>query len=194
MSAQLGVVLALLAAAIAMFAMNRPRMDAVALVMLTAAAVHQGDQHERSAGRLQRFEYRVDRGVVRHRRRFGAHGRGPAARRLAHRQGRGQRNQVARSADARRVRPRVDDEFHGRHRHLHSGGAPRRPNHRHGSRSIDDATEFLRSNQRHDDAGRDRAQSGRQQRTGPQRPSSPAFSSSASRRSACRSWSWASFT
>jgi di/tricarboxylate transporter len=36
MSAELAVVLVLLAAAIAMFALNRPRMDAVALIMLTA--------------------------------------------------------------------------------------------------------------------------------------------------------------
>src|SRR5262245_42293990 len=36
MSADLGVVLALLAVAIAMFAIGRPRMDAVALLMLTA--------------------------------------------------------------------------------------------------------------------------------------------------------------
>ncbi len=36
MSADLAVVLALLAAAIAMFAINRPRMDAVALIVLTA--------------------------------------------------------------------------------------------------------------------------------------------------------------
>ncbi len=36
MSTQLAVVLLLLAAAIAMFAMNKPRMDAVALIMLTA--------------------------------------------------------------------------------------------------------------------------------------------------------------
>jgi len=36
MSSDLAVVLALLAAAIAMFALNRPRMDAVALIMLTA--------------------------------------------------------------------------------------------------------------------------------------------------------------
>jgi hypothetical protein len=36
MSASLGVVLVLLAAAIAMFAINRPRLDAVALIMLVA--------------------------------------------------------------------------------------------------------------------------------------------------------------
>src|SRR5262245_53610192 len=36
MSAQLGIVLVLLAAAIVMFAINTPRMDAVALIMLTA--------------------------------------------------------------------------------------------------------------------------------------------------------------
>src|SRR5262245_566032 len=36
MSTDLAVVLVLLAAAIAMFAVNRPRMDAVALIMLTA--------------------------------------------------------------------------------------------------------------------------------------------------------------
>src|SRR5271165_1840910 len=36
MTNQLAMVLALLAAAICMFAINRPRMDAVALIMLTA--------------------------------------------------------------------------------------------------------------------------------------------------------------
>ena len=36
MTVELGVVLALLAAAIVMFAVGRPRMDAVALLMLTA--------------------------------------------------------------------------------------------------------------------------------------------------------------
>src|SRR5262249_40590976 len=36
MSTHLAAVLVLLAAAIAMFALNRPRMDAVALIMLTA--------------------------------------------------------------------------------------------------------------------------------------------------------------
>src|SRR5262245_24160862 len=36
MSAQLGIVLVLLAAAIVMFAINKPRMDAVALIMLAA--------------------------------------------------------------------------------------------------------------------------------------------------------------
>ena len=37
MSNELAIVLVLLAAAIAMFALNRPRMDAVALIMMTAS-------------------------------------------------------------------------------------------------------------------------------------------------------------
>ena len=40
MNIELAIVLALLAAAVVMFALGKPRMDAVALLMLVAAAAH----------------------------------------------------------------------------------------------------------------------------------------------------------
>ena len=49
MSVDLAIVLLLLAAAIAMFVINRPRMDAVALIMLAALPLHR--RHHRWARR-----------------------------------------------------------------------------------------------------------------------------------------------
>ena len=71
----LAIVLALLAAAIVMFAINKPRMDAVALIMLTALPFTGVLTHGRGAGGLQRSEHRPDRGAVRDWRRLGADGR-----------------------------------------------------------------------------------------------------------------------
>ena len=55
----LAIVLVLLAAAIVMFAINRPRLDAVALIMLTVLPFTGVHHHGRGAGRLQRSEHRL---------------------------------------------------------------------------------------------------------------------------------------
>ena len=193
MSTQLAVVLVLLVAAIVMFAINKPRMDAVALIMLTVlpftGVITMG---EALAGFsdpnivLIAALFVIGDGLVR---------TGVAQRLgdwLTAKAGQ-QRDAAARPADARRVRTRRDDEFDRRHGDLHSGRAADRAEHRHGAEPADDAAELRRADQRHDDAGRDRAESGRQQRAGPPRRRQ-GFTSSASRRSACRSWSSASST
>ena len=46
MTTDLAIVLLLLAAAIAMFIADRPRMDAVALIMIVSDAVHRHHQHQ----------------------------------------------------------------------------------------------------------------------------------------------------
>jgi di/tricarboxylate transporter len=53
MNTELAVVLGLLVSAVAMFVINKPRMDAVALIML-GASLHRGDHHGRDTGGLQR--------------------------------------------------------------------------------------------------------------------------------------------
>ncbi len=77
MNTDLAIVLLLLAAAIVMFAINKPRMDAVALIMLTALPFTGVITHGRGAGWLQRSEHRPDRSAVRDRRWPGADGRRP---------------------------------------------------------------------------------------------------------------------
>jgi hypothetical protein len=47
-----------------MFAINTPRIGAVALIVQTVLPLT-GDFHGRGAGRVQRFEYRAHRGAVR---------------------------------------------------------------------------------------------------------------------------------
>jgi hypothetical protein len=164
MNAELAVVLALLVAAVAMFVINKPRMDAVALIMLTAlpftGVVSMGETlagFSDSNIVLIAALFVIGEGLVRT-------GRGPTAGRLARRQGRQQRNPAARPADAGGRYPRLDHEFDRRDRHLHSGRAAHRPKHRHAGEPADDADERGRADQRHDDAGGDRAQPGRQQR------------------------------
>ncbi len=62
-----------------------------------------------------------------------------------------------------------------------------------GAEPADDAAELRRADQRHDDAGRDRAEPGRQQRTRtPRRGGLQFLQLHAVRR--CRSWCWASST
>jgi multisubunit Na+/H+ antiporter MnhG subunit len=66
MSASLGIVLVLLASAIVMFAINKPRLDAVALIMLVALPFT-GVLTMNEAVRLQRPEHRPDRCPFRYR-------------------------------------------------------------------------------------------------------------------------------
>ena len=126
----LAIVLVLLVAAIVMFAINKPRMDAVALIMLVAlpftGVLTMG---EALAGFsdpnivLIAALFVIGEGLVR---------TGVAQRlgRLADRDGRQQRDPADRAADARRLRARRDDELDGRHGHLHSGGAAHLAEHR----------------------------------------------------------------
>ena len=84
MNTDLAIVLGLLVAAIAMFAINKPRMDAVALIMLTVlpftGVITMG---EALAGFSDPNIVLIAR-AVRDRRGAGADRRGAAARRLAH--------------------------------------------------------------------------------------------------------------
>ena len=126
----LAIVLVLLVAAIVMFAINKPRMDAVALIMLMAlpftGVLTMG---EALAGFsdpnivLIAALFVIGDGLVR---------TGVAQRlgRLADRDGRQQRDPADRPADGRRLRARRDDEFDGRHGDLHSGRAAHRAEHR----------------------------------------------------------------
>ena len=85
MNADLAIVLVLLAAAIAMFAINKPRMDAVALIMLTVLPFTGVITMGEALAGFSDPNIVLLGGAVRDRRGPGAHGRGPAARRLAHR-------------------------------------------------------------------------------------------------------------
>ncbi len=170
MTVELGVVLALLAAAIVMFAVGRPRMDAVALLMLTRPPVHGGAQHERGPGRFCRRQRRADRDAVRDRRRAPADRRRAADGRPADREGRHERPAPADPADAVRRRAGRGDEFDRRGRHLHPGRPARRAAHRGLGLPPDDAAQCGRAVERHDHAGGDGTEPCRQQRAGPTGP------------------------
>ncbi|MCR6654164.1 MAG: hypothetical protein NVV73_22965 [Cellvibrionaceae bacterium] len=80
-SSDLAIVLTLLAATVVMFALNRPRMDAVALIMMAALPLTGIISVGESPRRFERSEYSADRNPVCPRRRAGAHRRRPAPRR-----------------------------------------------------------------------------------------------------------------
>ena len=189
----LAIVLALLAAAIVMFAINKPRLDAVALIMLVAlpftGVLTMG---EALAGFsdpnivLIAALFVIGDGLV----------RTGVARRLG--------DWLIVKAGRSEIRlivllmvvvcgARRDDEFDGRYGHLHSGRVAHLEEHRCRAGPADDAAQLRRAHKRHDDACRDGAEPGRQWRTRtPRRRGLSA--SSALRRSACRSSSWASST
>ena len=104
MNESLAIVLALLTAAIAMFVTNRPRMDAVALIMLTALPLTGVlSMNEALAG----FS---DANVVLIAAMF-VMGEGLVRTGVAQRQGGQQRNALARSSNAGRLRSRLDHEL-----------------------------------------------------------------------------------
>ena len=158
------IVLVLLGAAIVMFAINKPRLDAVALIMLVAlpftGVLTMGEAlagFSDSNIVLIAALFVLGDGLVR---------TGVAQRLgdwLIAKAGKSEVRLIV-LADGGRRRPRRDDEFDGGHRHLHSGGVAHLSKHRDRPRQADDAAELRGAHQRHDDACRDRAQSRRQQR------------------------------
>ena len=158
------IVLFLLAAAIVMFAINKPRLDAVALIMLTALPFTGVlTMAEALAGFsdpnivLIAALFVIGDGLVR---------TGVAQQLgdwLITKAGQ-QRNPIDRASDGRGLRAWRDDEFHGCHRDLHSSGVAYRTEHRHRAEPTDDATQRRRADQRHDDACRNRPEPGRERR------------------------------
>ena len=135
MNAELAIVLALLAAAIAMFAINKPRMDAVALIMLTVlpftGVITMGEAlagFSDSNIVLIAALFVIGEGLVR---------TGVAQRLgdwLAAKAGSSEtRLLVLLMLVVRRAR--LDDELDRRRRHLHPGRAAHRAEHRHGRRA-----------------------------------------------------------
>lgn len=102
-------------------------------------AADRRDQHAGGAGRAVRPEHRADCGAFRHWRSAGAHGRGAAAGRLAHPQGRCQRGAADFSDDADRGRCRLLHVLHRSGGHFHSHHAAHRPQGPHSRRPTDDA-------------------------------------------------------
>ena len=169
MNTDLAVVLALLAAAIAMFALNKPRMDAVALLMLTVlpltGVITMGEAlagFSDSSIVLLGALFVIGEGLVR---------TGVAQRLgdwLLQKAGQ-QRDPAHRAADGGRRRARGLHELDGRRGDLHPGRAAHRAEHRRGPEPADDAALLRGADQRHADAGRHGAESGRQQRARPPR-------------------------
>ena len=125
----------LLAAAVAMFVLNRPRMDAVALIMIAALPLTGVITMNEALAGFSDSNVVLIAAAVRDRRGAGAHRRGAAAGRLAGRQGRQQRDPPARPADAGGRRARLGDELDRGGRDLHPGRAAHRPEHRHRRRA-----------------------------------------------------------
>src|SRR5262245_41556305 len=153
---QLVIVLLLLAAAIIMFAINKPRLDAVALIMLTAlpftGVLTMGEAlagFSDSNVVLIAALFVIGEGLVR---------TGVAQRLGDWLIARAGRSEIRHhSTYDCRLRPRRDDELDGRHCDLHSSRIPYCTEHRYQPESADDAAQRRRVDQRHDDAGRDRA-------------------------------------
>ena len=157
----------MLAAAIAMFVINRPRMDAVALLVIVAMPLTGIiTMNEALAGFsdstivLIAALFVIGEGLV----------RTGVARRLGD-----WLDAKAGSSETRLLvllmagggRPRLADELDRGGRDLHPGRAAHLAEPRHGAQPADDAVELRRPDQRHADAGRHRAEPGRQRRTDP---------------------------
>ncbi len=158
MTIDLALVLLLLLAAVAMFVCNKPRMDAVALLMIVLLPLTGVITTSEALAGFQRPEHRVDRGVVRHRRGAGAHRRGAAPGRLARPDRRQQQHTHADPADGGGRRTRRAHEFHRGGCHFHSGGAADFQEHWHPAEPADDAVERCRADQWHVDPGGHRAE------------------------------------
>ena len=167
MNLDLALVLLMLAAAIAMFVINRPRMDAVALLVMVAMPFTGViTMNEALAGFadpsiiLIAALFVIGEGLV----------RTGVARRLGDwldAKAGSSENRLLDPADGGRRRPRLPDELDRCGRHLHPGGAAHLAKSRHGAKPADDAAELRRADQRHADAGGDGAQPGRERRTDP---------------------------
>ena len=192
MTIDLAMVLALLAAAVVMFALGRPRMDAVALLMLALLPLTGViTMNEALAGFsdanvvLIALLFVIGEGLVR---------TGVAQRLgdwLVARAGSSETRLLV-LLMAGRGGPGRGDELDRRGRDLHPDRAADRPEHRHRAQPADDAAERRRPDQRHDDPGRDRAQPRRRCRAAAQRASGFEFFSFTP--FGCRSWRWASST
>ena len=135
MTSQLALVLALLAASIAMFVMNRPRMDAVGLIMLTGLPLTGIiTASEALAGFsdpnivLLAALFVIGEALV----------RTGVAQRIGDwliRTAGSSSTRAACPADGRGERARRIHELDRRRRHLHPDHAADRPEHRHGSRA-----------------------------------------------------------
>src|SRR5262245_24154415 len=164
MNTELAIVLLLLAAAIAMFAVNKPRMDVVALITLTVLPFTGSiTMTEALAGFsdanviLIAALFVIGEGLI----------RTGVVRRLG--------DWLTTKAGSSEIRLIVllmvavsafgcSNEFDRRHRDLRPGGAAHRPKDRYLTEPVDDASVLRCSDQRNVDAGRYHPQPGRQQR------------------------------
>ena len=166
MNTDLIIVLCLLAAAIAMFVIDRPRMDVVAVIMIVAlpltGVITMGEALAGFSDAnivLIAALFVIGEGLV----------RTGVARRLGdwlYREGRQQRDQAARAADAGGRRPGLADELDRGRGDLHSRRAAHLAEHRRGAEPADDAAELRGADQRDADAGRHGAEPGGQFGTG----------------------------